>query len=432
MTKTMEIDVHHVTRVEGHGNIRVRAADGVLEECSLDIVESPRFFEAMVKGRKWYDVPHITCRICGICSIGHTTAACLAVENAFGLTLSKQDHELRRLLFDGEILTSHILHVFFLTAPDLLGADSVIPLAATHPDAVKLALRLKKLANELCDVLVGRHTHPVGMVPGGFVHVPSKAQLRDIRRKFVDAEADVLAAVDLVASLAGGFPNFVRETEYVALVDDKDFPWFWGKIGSSDAPSVDWPDYKQIVHEKVVRHSSSKHVSNKRDSYMVGSLARVNLNYDLLNDLGKVVGQKLGYTAAPVHNPYMINVAQMMETAHCYVDAIATIDRLLDMDLKLAPPQVTPRAGRGVGVAEVPRGILFHEYEFDDEGTCQSANLVIPTGQNLANIEADMRALVPQVLDEPKDAVQLKLEMLVRAYDPCISCSVHLLDVQWV
>ncbi len=432
MTKTMEIDVHHVTRVEGHGNIRVRAKDGEVEQCELQIVESPRFFESMVRGRKWFDVPHITCRICGICSIGHTTAACLAIEDAFGITLSPQDQLLRRLLFDGEILTSHILHVYFLAAPDLVGADSVIPLAESHPDVVKRALRMKKLANELCDVLVGRHTHPVGMVPGGFVHVPGKKQLREVRQKFIDAEADLLATVETVAALGGGFPDFTRETEYVALVDDKDFPWFWGQVGSSDAPAVDWPNYKQIVHEKIVPHSTSKHVYNKRDSYMVGALARVNLNYDLLCDLAKKAGEQMGYKSAPVHNPYMINVAQVMETAHCWVDAIATIDKLLDMDLKLDPPAVTPRAGRGVGVAEVPRGILFHEYEFDSDGVCTEANLVIPTGQNLANIDLDMRALVPQVLDEPKEDVQLKLEMLVRAYDPCISCSVHLLDVEWV
>ncbi|MCG3179483.1 MAG: NAD-reducing hydrogenase HoxS subunit beta [Phycisphaerae bacterium] len=432
MSKTMEIDVHHVTRVEGHGNIRVRASDGVVEECELQIVESPRFFESMVRGRMWFDIPHITCRICGICSIGHTTAACLAIENAFGLKLSPQDQLLRRLLFDGEILTSHILHVYFLAAPDLAGADSVIPLASSHPEVVKRALRMKRLANELCEILVGRHTHPVGMVPGGFVHVPKKEELVAVKAKLEGMKDDLLATVETIKALAGAIPAFERETEYVALVDKKDFPWFWGQVGSSDAPAVNWPNYRDIVHEKVVRHSTSKHVSNKRDSYQVGALARVNLNYNLLCDLAKQAGAAMGYAKAPVFNPYFINVAQVMETAHCWADAIATIDKLLAMDIKLSPPQVAPRAGVGVGVAEVPRGILFHEYEFDDKGVCQRANLVIPTGQNLANIDADMRALVPQIIGEPKDAIQLKLEMLVRAYDPCISCSVHLLDVDWV
>lgn len=431
MSKTVEINVHHVTRVEGHGNIRVRAKDGHLEQCELQIVESPRFFESMVRGRMWYDVPHITCRICGICSIGHTTAACLAIEDAFGLQLRPQDQVMRELLFDGEIMQSHILHVYFLAAPDLLGADSVIPLAESHPEVVKRALRMKHITNELCEVLVGRHTHPVGMVPGGFVCCPSKKRLAEFRETLAGMKDDLLATVDTVAALADRLPDFVRETEYVALVDDKRYPWFWGKVGSSDAPAVAWSDYRQIVHEKVVQHSTSKHVYNKRDSYFAGALARVNLNYPLLSDLAKGVAEKLGFKA-PCHNPYMNNVAQIIETADCWLGALEKIDRLLDMDLTLAQPDVTPKASRGVGVAEVPRGILFHEYEFDDKGVCQQANLVIPTGQNLANIDLDMRALVPQILDEPKEQIQLKLEMLVRAYDPCISCSVHLLDVAWV
>ncbi|MDD4891735.1 MAG: Ni/Fe hydrogenase subunit alpha [Phycisphaerae bacterium] len=431
MSKTVDINVHHVTRVEGHGNIRVRATDGVLEQCELQIVESPRFFESMVRGRSWVDIPHITCRICGICSIGHTTAACLAVENAFELKLRPQDQLLRELLFDGEIMQSHLLHVYFLAAPDLLGADSVIPLAGSHPEVVARALRMKHLTNELCEILVGRHTHPVGMVPGGFVCCPQKKALAKMKVDLLALKGDLLATVDTIAALADRLPAFNRETEYVALVDKERYPWFWGKVGSSDAPAVAWPDYRQIVHEKVVQHSSSKHVYNKRDSYFAGALARVNLNYPLLTDLAKGVAERLGLKA-PCHNPFMNNVAQVVETADCYVRALEKIDRLLDMDLTLSPPDVRPRAGVGVGVAEVPRGILFHEYEFDAAGQCVRANLVIPTGQNLANIEADMRALVPQILDEPKEQIQLKLEMLVRAYDPCISCSVHLLDVEWV
>ncbi len=431
MSKTMEIDVHHVTRVEGHGNIKVRARDGVLEQCDLQIVESPRFFESMVRGQNWLEVPHITARICGICSIGHTTASCLAIEDAFGLTLRPQDQLLRELLFDGEIMQSHILHVYFLAAPDLLGADSVIPLAESHPDVVKRALRIKHVCNRICEVLVGRHTHPVGMVPGGFVCCPSKKGLSDLKAELLSIKDDLLITVDTVASLAGKFPDFERQTEYVALVDRERYPWFWGQVGSSDAEPVAWPDYRQIVHETVVQRSSAKHAHNKRDSYQVGALARVNLNYPLLSDLARTCAEKLGLKV-PCHNPYLINAAQVVETADCFVKALEKIDRLLDSDLTLAPPQVQPRAGVGVGVAEVPRGILFHEYEFDDAGRCVRANLVIPTNQNIANIEGDMRALVPQILDEPKEDIQLKLEMLVRAYDPCISCSVHLLNVQWV
>jgi len=432
MPKTIDINVHHVTRVEGHGNIVVRATDGVLEECKLEIVESPRFFESLIVGQNWKDIHLITCRICGICSVGHTTASCRATERAFGLELTAQDKLLRRLLFHGEMLESHFLHVLFLAAPDLLDVGSVFPLVQTHPDLVKAALRLKKLANAICTVVAGRHIHPIGAWPGGFKHFPSKAELLETKAEIEACIPIAVEVIDVVAGLVSKFPDFNRKTEYLALSSDDEYAFVDGKITSSEANSLDSDeDYLNFVHEKCVKHSTAKHSSNVFDDYRVGALARFNLNHDMLRPEAKAAAAKLGLQA-PCHNPFHNNTAQLAECVHCMFDAVEIIDRLLEMGIVPRDPDVKPRAARSVGVADVPRGILFHDYTYNDDGFIEKANLVIPTGQNYAAIEADMRELVPQILDWDQDKIRLTLEMLVRAYDPCISCSVHMLDVQFV
>ncbi|MFA5865022.1 MAG: Ni/Fe hydrogenase subunit alpha [Phycisphaerae bacterium] len=430
MAKSVEINVHHITRLEGHGNIKVRTKDGVIEECQLDIVESPRFFEAMIEGRSWKEVRHITTRICGICAVGHGLTSVQATENAFGIKYSKQTDLLKRLICHGEQIQSHVLHTYFLAAPDFVNAPSVVPLVQTHPDVVMRALRLKKFGNAIADVICGRKVHPIGMGPGEFTYTPTPNELRDLRKKFDEYEPDITATVDLFASLS--FPKFDRQTEYVSLKDDKEYPWLYGQVFSSDAGAVEKNDYKKIVHEKVVDHSTAKHASNKRSSYMVGALARLNNNFNLLRPEAKAAAGKLG-VSAPCHNPFMITAAQVIETAHCFYDARDVVDQLLAIGPKPEDPlTITPKASRGVGVTEVPRGILFHDYTYDKDGLITEGNLVIPTNQNLANIEDDMRALVPQIIDQPKDKITLMLEMLVRAYDPCISCAVHLLNVEFI
>ncbi len=426
---TVTINVHEVTRVEGHGNIVVRAKDGVVEELRLEIIESPRFFEAMVRGRKYTDINFITSRICGICAVGHCTASLQASERAMNVPISEQTKKLRDLNFMGEQIQSHILHEYFLVAPDFFKVGSVIPLAGTAPDVVKRALRLKKLANEMCAVIGGRKVMPMSLVVGGFTKIPTKAELSDLKAKLLAAGPDIDETVKLFGTLA--MPNFKRPTEYVSLTHPKEYAWIEGDVMSSDTGTVKPIDYQKIVKEKIVKHSSSKHTYNKRESYMVGALARFNNNSRQLHPKAKKVAADLKMEA-PCHNPFMINAAQIVETVHCYEESLRLLNELLDSPLKDEPVQVKPRAGRGVGACEVPRGILFHDYTYDDKGTMVSANLIIPTGQNLANIEQDIRAIVPQIIDRPQDEIRLTLEMLVRAYDPCISCAVHMLDVKFV
>lgn len=425
----VRIDIHHVTRVEGHGNIVVDVANGELKQCELQITETPRFFEAMLRGRPYDQASHITSRICGICAVGHATASLRATEKALGIVPSEQTWLLRRLNFFGEILDSHILHAYMLVAPDFLNVGSVIPLAKTAPEIVQRALRMKKLSGDLCQALCGRHTHPIAMVVGGFAHYPTAAELYALRERFVAGWADVEATVELFQTLP--IPLFERETEYLALHNDDVYGFIDGDVISTDGGR--WPveAYRTITNETLLPHSSAKHTSNQRDSYMVGALARFNLNHALLHPKAKAAATALGL--APLcTNPYMNTVAQVVEIAHCYAEGIDLIEALLQREIAWEEPVQPARlSGEGVGACDVPRGMLFHHYVIED-GVITGANCIIPTNQNLANIEADMRALVPTLLHKPQPEIAHRLEMLVRAYDPCISCSTHLLDVKFV
>jgi sulfhydrogenase subunit alpha len=423
-----KIDVHYITRVEGHGNIVVEMDNGTIKDCRFEVVETPRFFESMLRGRPYSEASHITSRICGICSTGHATASLRASEKALRIEPSEQTQLLRKLVFHGEILDSHILHAYMLVAPDFLGVGSVIPLATTHRDVVLRALRMKKLAGDLCAAINGRHTHPIAMTVGGFTHFPRPAELEDLRQRLEDCREDVDATVELFASLA--MPGFERETEYISLTKPDEYAFIDGEIFSSDGFRLPIEDYQKVTNEYLVPHSSAKLTRHNRDSYMVGALARFNNNYDQLHPRAKAAAKAMGIKPKVI-NPYLNTVAQVVEIAHCVEDAIDLIDRLLEKGIvREEPAPVTLARTEGVGACEVPRGILFHHYWIDEDGLLTGANCIIPTNQNVASIEADMWALVPQIKGKPEAAIQLDLEMLVRAYDPCISCSVHVLQVE--
>lgn len=425
----LKVDVHHLTRVEGHGNIVVDVRNGVLEQCELQIVETPRFFEPMVMGRPYDEVTHIVSRICGICAVGHSTVSLRALEKALGIEPTEQTVLLRKLNMHGEILDSHILHAYMLVAPDLLGVQSVIPLAKSAPEVVLRALRMKHMAGEICRVVSGRHTHPIAMTVGGFTHAPREKDLIELRDLLIAARPDLNATVELFASLE--MPDFVRDTEYIAVQKDDEYCFIDGVIASTDGGTWAIEDYREVTNEFIVKHSSAKHTRNQRDSYMVGALARFNVNYNKLHPRALDAAAAMGI-APIVTNPYMNTVAQVVEIVHCVEDAISLTEQLLDRGVEYQEPVAPSRlSGTGVGAVDVPRGTLFHEYTVED-GIIAQANCIIPTGQNLANVEADMRALVPQILDRSQEEITLSLEMLVRAYDPCISCSTHILDVKFV
>jgi sulfhydrogenase subunit alpha len=427
--KNINVNVDHITRVEGHGNIVVNVKEGKIEECKWEVVEAPRFFEAFVRGRSYLELSHITSRICGICSVGHTLASLKATEAALGVQVSEQTRLLRRILAQGENLQSHSLHVYFLAAPDFVGVPSVFPLVKTHPEIVLLALRMKKLANDLCDVFGGRTVHPITPTVNGFTKLPEVKDVKEIRKRLAAAGPDLAATLELFKTLK--IPDFRRETEYISLKSKEEYALYDGVIASTDAGTTPVVNYKNWTNEYLVPQSTAKHAKNVRDSYMVGALARFNNNHEQLSPGAKKAAAELGLKA-PCYNPFMNNVAQVVEVVHGVEESIRLIDELLDKGCKEEDRRIVVKAGRGVGSVDVPRGILFHDYTYDKDGICVEANCVIPTNQNHGNIQKDMEALLPQVMDRPQDEIRLSLEMLVRAYDPCISCSTHLLKVAFV
>ncbi len=433
MGTNLDIKVKHLTRVEGHGNIVVNMKDGTLEKAQLEIVEAPRYFEAMLKGRSFHEAAIITSRICGICSLGHQITSLKTTEAALGLEVSEQTVLLRKLCIHGATMQSNILHAYFLAAPDFLKVGSVFPLVDTHPEVVLRALRMKRLANDIGDVVSGRAVHPITPVPGGFTQIPAASALRELKRRLEeDMYPDLLATVETLKSLAGMIPQFTRETEYISLRCDDEYALYDGDICSTDTGRVSDTEYLRMTNEFVVPHSTSKHCRVNRSSYMTGALARWNNNHDKLGELAHTAASELGLTPQ-CFNPYMNTIAQVVEAADCAIDSIRIIDKLLADGLKDEEPNQEPtRFGTGVGATEVPRGILYHEYTYDNKGRILKANCVIPTGQNLANIDDDMKKLVPEIIGQSKAEITLQLEMLVRAYDPCISCSVHLLTVEFV
>jgi len=426
----LNIDVHYVTRVEGHGNIVVDAKDGNIEKIQWQVPEAPRYFEAMVIGQKWDVLHHITSRICGICSIGHTLASIKATEAAMGIEITEQAQILRRLSKHAENLQSHVLHIGYLVLPDLVGAGSVIPLASSHPEEVNTVIRLHRLANEMSDMVCGRTTHPQRIIPGGFSKVPTEDELKALRGMILNAVPDLGAVAALLKALAPNIPDFTRETEYVAIKNDSEYALYDGDLASTEGDRAPNTEYLSWTNEFVVPQSTAKYTKRKRDSLMVGALARFNINHEQLHDEAKKVATDLGLVA-PCHNPYFNTVAQFVECVHSAYDSVALIDELLAKGIKEEEVKVTPKAGQGVGTVEVPRGILHHEYTYDENGFCTKANCVIPTNQNHNNIQHDMEALVPAIIDKPEKEVELALEMLVRAYDPCISCSTHYLKVDF-
>jgi coenzyme F420-reducing hydrogenase alpha subunit len=434
MSSKLNINVHHVTRIEGHANIVVNATDGKIEKIQWQIPEAPRFFEVMVRGRNYEDIQTIVSRICGICSITHSLAATKAVEKVLGLEVSEQVDKVRILMHYAEQLQTHILHIGYLAVPDFFGVPSVIPLVARAGDVVKTIIRLHRLGNEWSELIGGRTTHPITLRPGGLTKIPTEQQFRQLQQQLKSSIADLKTVLNAVLSVADNIPDFERETEYVSLRQDAPptYTLYHGDIASTDYDGVvAVDDWKTVTNEYVIDQSTAKWTKWHRDCYAVGALARFNNNAELLSPMAKDAAKTFGLTKGCC-NPYMNTIAQLVECFHIVETSIAMIDELLKKGLKDEKVTSSPKAGKGAGCVEAPRGILFHEYEFDKKGNCVAADICIPTNQNHANIQKDFESLVPQIINQGEDAVRQKLEMLVRAYDPCVSCSTHMLDIRFV
>jgi len=431
MANNLNVEVAPLSRVEGHGDLIINVKNKKIEKLIFRIPESPRFFEAMLIGRKYDEPSHIASRICGICSVAHTCASIKATEKAMGIKPSHQTINLRKLIYHHENVQSNVLHVYFLAAPDFFGVGSVIPLVKTHPEIVNIALRTKKMANDMVRFIGGRAVHPIRIVIGGFTKLPTEEEMIKMKEMLEACYPDLEKSLEVLKTL--DIPDFERETEYISISDTSDYALYDGNIKSTDGWEIDDQNYLDKINEKVVQYSTAKHCWASRDAFMVGALARFNNNYEKLTDNAKKYADELGLKT-PCHNPFMNNIAQFVEIIHSVDDSIRLIDEILEegLDESKAMAEIKPGAGRGVGVVEAPRGLLIHDYTYNNQGRVEKANMIIPTGMNSANIEKDMHALIPTIIDKSEDEIKLACEMLIRAYDPCISCSAHLLNVKLV
>jgi sulfhydrogenase subunit alpha len=424
MKHDCSIDIRHLTRVEGHGNIRITVSGGKLLEASWAVVETPRFFEVMLKGMSAERVPFLTSRICGICSISHALASIRALERAMQVTPPPAAETVRLLAMHGETLQSHALHLFFLALPDFAGTPGILPLLESHPDIVRTGLQLKELGNEISIATTGRATHPVSLVLGGVSKAPSKQRLKELKEMIMKRRPALDKATDFFRTLS--IPEFVRETEFISLRNGKDYPFIGGDLISTDGIVRDENDYLHMTNEYLVDFSTSKFTRLSRQSSAAGALARFNNNSRLLGHRAHEIAASFGLE--PVcHNPFMNNIAQLVECHHIFENAEMLIESLLDDDLQEIRTAYKPKAGEATGAVEAPRGVLYHHMETDDEGRVVKADCIIPTTQNNANIHYDLKALAAEAVKEGKtDRETEKLcVMLVRSYDPCISCSVH-------
>jgi len=423
------IVIPHLGRVEGHGGIFVKVVGGRVHEVNMDIFEGSRYYEALLKGKHFLEVQGVITRVCAICSAGHTVAALSALEQALGVISSPRVFKLRGLLTQGATIESHALHVFALALPDFLGFDSVLSMAAKFPNEVTFALRLKQLGNRIQELIGGRAVHPVNTLVGGFGKLPRHRDLEEIRRSLKAAEGPLAEVVELVASLE--VPEFAaRPTVFVALRPYDDGYRFRGStLCTSRGEEFPIAEYRDVVREYTVEHSHAKHAAlASGETYMVGSLARLALWGDRLQGAARAAFQRL-FPNGVRENVLTNTWAQLVELVHCVERGQEVCEELLGLpEREREMQEYEVRAGRGVGALEVPRGTLIHEYSFDDNGIIQSANVITPTAQNLANTERDLRTAVERLLASEvssEAALKLKLEMVARAYDPCISCSVH-------
>jgi len=418
--------VDALARVEGEGAMRIRIRDGLVTEVALDIYEPPRFFEALLRGRAFGEAPDITARICGICPVAYQMSACQAIEAAFEVEVPDNVRLLRRLLYCGEWIESHALHIFLLHAPDYLGYEGVIDMARDHHDLVELGLRLKKVGNELMTVVGGRSVHPINVRVGGFYRLPSAEQLAALRPQLEQARDDALATVAAVAQFS--FPELEQPHEYLALrAPAGDYPLERGTLVSSGGLVFDAPQFGDHIVEEHVERSNALHASLVGvGRYMVGPLPRYSLNFDRLSPLAQQAARDAGL-GTTCRNPFQSIVVRAVELVYACDEAL----RLLDAIDPSGPPaaDVLPRAGIGHGVTEAPRGILYHRYELADDGTIVSAQIVPPTSQNQGAVEADLTAFVQNHLDLPTDELTHRCEQAIRNYDPCISCATHFLDL---
>ena len=418
------LSVASLARVEGEGSMHVVVRDGQVRDVELRIFEPPRFFEAFLRGRSYTEVPDITARICGICPVAYQMSACQAIENACGVTIDSQIRALRRLLYCGEWIESHALHIYLLHAPDFLGYESSIDLAKDHRDIVERGLRLKKVGNDILNLLGGRAIHPVNVRVGGFYKVPSMAELGTLTERLRWARDAAISTVQWVATF--DFPDLTLDGDLVALHNKREYPITEGRIASTSGLDIAVEEFPAHFGEEHVAHSTALHGRARDGAFTVGPLARYNLNFDSLPAIVRQVAGDVRLSPT-CRNPFQSIVVRALEVVFACDEALRIIDAYEVPEHPASEMPAIP--GTGHGCTEAPRGLLYHRYTIDADGIINDAVIVPPTAQNQPSIEHGLRQFVQDRLDLDDAELTRQCEQAIRNYDPCISCATHFLDL---
>ena len=421
------LSMHHIARIEGHGNVHVSIEDGKVRDVQMNIVEPARLFESMVVGRSYDKISYIASRICGICSSSHVVTDLLAIEDAFGVEVSDRTRMLRELLVYGSYLQNHASHLFVFAAPDFSGEESLFPLAVTEPELFKGGLAIKALGNELCTKVGGRSIHPITAVVGGFTHEMSSSEYIEMADKLRDMRPFAENVVDVFAAFP--VPDIATKGDFLALHEKGHYAVVSGRpCFVKDGLEFDRAQYRDYIEEYQVAHSAA-YFSRRRDTqetFAASALARVNASWNELTREARLAAAKAGLRP-PSLNPYSNNVAQAVELVDVCVRCEAMLRELAEGEGSSKPVEFQPKAGRGVGMTEAPRGTLVHDVEFDEAGRVVHANIITPTVHNLSDTEHNIFQVAELLANQGADeaVIRLEVEKLVRAYDPCLSCSVH-------
>jgi len=425
MTKTSSriIKVDALSRVEGEGALDLHIKDGQIKDLKFRIFEPPRFFEALLRGRDFSEAPDITSRICGICPIAYLLGASQAMEDALGVTVTGPLRDLRRLIYCGEWIESHVLHAAMLHAPDFLGLDDALQIAKTNPELVKNALKLKKIGNDILEVVGGRAVHPVNLKVGGFYKVPTKARVRELIEPLKWA---IETSRELALAFGGfEFPDYEYDYTCVSMHHADEYAIQDGGIISNRGLDIGVSSFPDHFLEEHVAHSNALHGMTKDGgAYLVGPLARYNNNFAQLSKLAKATAKDAGL-AATCTNPFQSIVVRMIETLYACEEALRIAQSYEEPDASCV--KVKPRAGTGHGCTEAPRGICYHRYRIDADGLIENATIVPPTAQNQKQIEVDLRGVVERNMQLADEKLKWRCEQTIRNYDPCISCATHFL-----
>ncbi|MCV7199342.1 Ni/Fe hydrogenase subunit alpha [Mycobacterium angelicum] len=418
------LSVGTITRVEGEGALHVTLKDGALESVQLNIYEPPRFFEAFLRGRAHTEPPDLTARVCGICPVAYQVSACNAIEQACGVEPDADLVALRRLLYCGEWIHSHVLHIYLLHAPDFLGYDDIIGMSRDHREVVERGLELKKSGNRLMEFVGGRAIHPVNLRLGGFYSVPTRLELKPIAEQLRRALDDALATVEWVAGFE--FPDLDLDHEFLALTAAGQYPIENGTIARSAGQPFPVAEFTSHVVEAQVPYSTALHATLDGGRYLTGPLARYSLNSSALSPVAAQAAARAGLSA-PCRNPFRSIVVRAVEVVYAIEEAL----RIIDEYQRPSRPfmDVPARAGVGHGVSEAPRGLLYHRYRIGADGLVAAATIIPPTSQNQAAIEAALARVVSENLELEDTALSALCERVIRNYDPCISCSTHFLSL---